>query len=465
MSPQGAPRTTMGYVHDNMGWTPAFLDMMEHVSELVWPDSIHTYARMRNDPQIAGVLASYLEPLKHAPWAVDGTGCRDEVTKLVADDLGLPIVGAEDKPGPARRRKVNWDNHLRMALQYLVFGHMPFAERYDYVDGKYRLAELSERMPQTITNIDVERGNGDLKAIRQFGSKEDILARNLTWYVHEREGANWQGKSLLRPAYGAWLLKYEMWRVHGTSIRRFGMGVPSVEAPPGALPAQVTQAQQLASAMRAGDQSGVGLPPGFKLALTGMTGSVPDALGFIQYLDEQIARMVLAHVLTLGSSQTGSRALGDTFIDLLQMAWNSIAKEVESTATSLAVKMVDYNWGEDEPAPRITCGTVGDDPTLTAAVVSQLITAGGIQPDPLLDKFLRRRWKMPERDPSTPWKDPAEAASASAAPSSDGGAPTPTPEQTGEDGNTEAPEMTPRTAGKGSSGSSESSPARAGALS
>jgi len=441
-----APRAFSGYVNDNMGWTPAYLDMMEYVPDLVWPDSIPTFSKMRNDPQIAGVLASYSEPLKHAPWAVDGEGCRDEVVQVVADDFGLPIQGSYEKyRGGARRRGLQWDEHLRMALQYLVYGHMPFEERYDYVKGQYRLAELSERMPATITMMNVDK-DGHLIDVTQFGSTDVIRAQNLTWYVHEREGAAWQGKSLLRPAYGAWLLKNEMWRVHGTSIRRFGMGIPYVEAPPGALPAQVTQAQQLASAMRAGDQSGAGLPPGFKLGLAGMTGTVPDALAFIQYLDEQIARMALAHVLTLGSSQTGSRALGDTFIDLLQMSWNSIAKEIENTITKTVVKLVNYNWGEGEPAPRICCGTVGDDPTLTAAVVAQLLSAGGIQPDPMLDEFLRRHWKMPERDPSTPWKDPTLVASASAAPSSGGGAPTPTPEQTGKDGNTEAPAMTPKKA-------------------
>src|SRR5690349_9802624 len=244
-----------------MGYSTAYLDMLEYVPELTWPESVRTYARMRNDPQLSGVLASYFEPLKHVDWFVDPAGCREEVVKLVSEDFGLPILGQEDKPGPARRRGLIWDEHLRMALQYLSFGHMPFAERYEYRDGKYRLAELSERLPSTITALDVDN-QGHLLGLWQFGSQDMIPAQHLTYYVHEREGAAWQGRSMLRPAYGAWLLKYEMWRVHGTSIRRFGMGIPTVEAPVGALPNQVTQAQQLASAMRAGDQSGVGLPAG-----------------------------------------------------------------------------------------------------------------------------------------------------------------------------------------------------------
>src|SRR5260221_4214118 len=119
------------------------------------------------------------------------------------------------------------------------------------------------------------------------------------------EGSQWAGISMLRPAFGAWLLKHETWRVHATSIRRFGMGVPTVTAPAGGTGAQVQEANALASSMRVGDSSGVGLPAGFSFALTGLTGSVPDALAFIQYLDQQMSVMALVGMLDLGQTETG----------------------------------------------------------------------------------------------------------------------------------------------------------------
>lgn len=400
-----APRTTTGTVTDALsaGMSGIVIDdALETVSDLTWPLSVTTYGRMRHDPQLTAVVNAYALPIQSAPWAVDPAGCRDEVVQLVADDLGLPILGDNTEPGAARRRGVRWSEHLRLALLHLVFGHMPFEVRYDILDGRARLAALSERMPQSIADIEVNT-DGTLKGIKQHTAGAKLIAaRNLVWYVHAREGAAWQGRSMLRAAFGAWLLKHEVWRVHATSIRRFGMGVPSVEAPAGGTPGQVLEAQRLASAMRVGDQSGVGLPPGFKMALTGMTGSVPDAMTFIRYLDSQMAQMALVSVLNLDSSPNGSRALGETFVGLLVASQNSIGEQMANTATGLSVQIVDYNWGESEPAPRIVCGDAGSRPEVTAESIAALMGAGAVAADPALEAWVRDRWRLPQRDPDAP---------------------------------------------------------------
>lgn len=404
------PLTAPGYFAEGAAWwSPAFADSLEWVNALVWPESIQTYGKMRFDPQLASVISAVTLPIRQAPWFVDPAGCRPEVVQLVADDLGLPILG-KDAPGPARRRGIRWAEHLRLACNSLVFGHYPFAEQYEIRDGQARLIKLSERLPSTITQIDVDEETGDLKSITQFGETEELPAEHLVWYVHDREGAAWQGRSILRPAYAPWLLKHEMWRVHAISITRFGMGIPNVEAPPGATPAQIAQAAQLAQSMRAGDQAGVGLPNGFKLHLSGMEGSVPDALAFMNYLDMQMSRMVLAQALNLGQTDVGSRSLGETFIDLMITALNAEGGSLADTATGLSVKLVDYNWGEDEPAPRIICGDVGSRPQVTAQAISTLLQAGALGPDPALERWVRERWSLPERE--TPFQTQVPGAPA-----------------------------------------------------
>jgi hypothetical protein len=400
-----APRTASGYMSDHTGFGAAFADALETVPALVWPESVRTFGQMRHDPRLTAVLNAYSLPIRSATWAVDPAGCRAETAQLVADDLGLPILGRDDKPGPARRRGVNWSQHLRIALLHLVFGHMPFAQRFDIRDGRARLAELSERMPSTITEIDTA-DDGDLRGIVQFGEKTAIAARNLVWYVHEREGAAWQGRSMLRPAYGAWLLKHEMWRVLATSSRRFGAGTPVVKAPIGGTPAQVVEAARLSQSVRVGDQGGMGLPAGFTAELMGITGGVPDTLAFVRYLDQQMAEMVLAGLLNLDASPNGSRALGETLIGLLEMSWAAVAEEITDPATALSVQIVDYNWGEDEPAPRIVVTDVNR-PEATAEAVTALMGAGAITPDPALEAALRERYRLPQRDPNAPPPAPA----------------------------------------------------------
>ncbi|NUW45552.1 phage portal protein family protein [Nonomuraea rhodomycinica] len=398
-----APTQDIGHLEQHYGlWLG---DWLEQIPDLIWPQSVQTYARMRHDPQLTAVLAAYTLPIRRATWAIDPAGCRDEVVALVADDLGLPILGADTEPGPARRRGVRWADHLRLALLSLTYGFAPFERRYEIRDGRARLVNLGERLPHTIGAINLHR-DGTIKTIQQDLApiSPPIPAERLVWYVHEREGANWAGRSIMRAAYGAWLLKHEIWRVHATSIRRFGMGVPNVEAPPGATPVQVAEAQRLASAMRVGDQSGVGLPNGFKLNITGMTGSAPDAMAFIHYLDQQMSRQALAGLMDLGDTSNGSRALGDSFLDLFLLSLQAVAEEIADTATSgqpgmagIVAQLVDYNFGEEEPAPRIVVQDVGSRQEVTAEALDMLLRAGAINPDPELEAYVRKAWRLPER--------------------------------------------------------------------
>lgn len=420
----------------------------ETTADLIWPQSVITYGRMRNDPQLKAVLGAFMLPIYRATWVLDPTGCRDEVVQLCSDDLGVSVLGGDDAPGPARRRGVIWHRHLRSALGMLTYGHSIFERRYEIrEDGMAHLANLGERMPWTVARMHIGH-DGIMQDITQTTQEEPIPANRLAWYAYQQEGANWAGISMLRPAFGAWLLKHETWRVHATSIRRFGMGVPYVEAPPGASQQQVQQARDLAGAMRAGDQAGVGLPAGFKPLLMGLTGSVPDALGFIQYLDRAMAKMVLAGLIELGQTETGSRALGETFLDLFLLALQAVADEVATTATSgwpgmpgILTDLVDQNWGEDEPAPRLVCTDVGENYEVTAEAIAKLMQFGGLQGDESLDQWIRKAWRFPKREtpyvtlpalPPTPppeSKTPPVLPSGGPLPAAPEGAPSPPPAQ------------------------------------
>lgn len=399
------PRKPAGHTSDVFSRGLAFIDAMENIADLTWPQSVQTYGRMQFDPQLSAVLKAYTLPIRSAKWAVDPAGCRDEVVRQIADDFGLPVLGTDEEPGPARRRGVNWGNHLRLALKMLVYGYYPFAMAYEYMDGRYRLTKLAERLPATFLSIDSD-DDGELVGAKQYNSERPIPAANLVWYVHEREGGNWAGRSMLRAAYGAWLLKHEMWHVLATGSRRFGTGVFQVEAPPGAPPNAIAEAQQLAGSVRVGEDAGVGLPSGFTARLVGLEGGVPDTLGFVRYLDQQMAQSVLASVLNLDASPNGSRALGETLVGLLEMSWAAIAAEVTGPATGLSVQAVTANWGENEPAPRIVAAEVNR-PETTAEALAALVNVAAITPDPGLEGWLRQRYGVPQREMPPPAPAPA----------------------------------------------------------
>lgn len=389
-------RTAAGSITGGM--SDFALDWFENVPALTFPSSMETFSRMRRDPQIGAVLKAYTHPIRSGKYAINPEGCRDEVVQLCADAWGLPILGDNSGPGPARRRGVKWKDHLRVALLMLPFGFSPFAKRYEITGTPLRakLAELSERLPQTISNI-TTNPDGSIKEVTQTGSKDPIPASALLWYVHEREGAAWHGRSMLVEAYAPWLLKHEMWRALAQSSRRFTMGVPNVETGPNPTPADVTAAAEIAAGFRSGDQSGLGLPQGWKFNLTGLTGSVPDTLGFVNYLDAQIAASVLAEILNLDTATNGNRALGDTVIGLLEMSWKAVAEEITDTATGLNIEIVDNNFGEDEPAPSVMCTDIAR-PEIASEAISALVSCGALTPELTLENDLRERYNLPHLD-------------------------------------------------------------------
>jgi hypothetical protein len=374
-------------------------------SELVWPLNIQTYAAMRRDSAVNAIQQGYTLQLRRAQWQLDGRDVAPPTTRMVADDMGLPILG-EDQHGAARTRGVSWSEHLRVALaQSLTFGHSGFALAADLSTGQARLSVLAERPPWTISQIHVDPVTGAFLGVTQANFQRsgapEIPARDMAWYCLDREGANWAGVSMYRSAWLPWLIKREMIRVNATSNRRWGAGVPVMEAQPGTTPtdAQMQAASNMASAARAGEQAGAASPPGFQLKILGLSGAVPDTLGFLEWLGREISRSCLMQHLELGQGDSaGSRALGQAFIDSWMLALETIGESTADTATRhVAARVVEWNAGLDAPVPRVTVAGIGSRREVTAESLQLLLASGGLTADPALEAWIRREYRLPER--------------------------------------------------------------------
>lgn len=386
---------------------------VEETPELRWPLSVEIYDRMRRqDAQVMSVLRAVSLPIRRTIWRLDPAGAKMRVTRLIADDLGLPILGQAPKPLPRTRDRFSWSEHLRLALLMLPFGHSYFEQVYRIENGLARLRKLGFRPQRTISRIEVA-ADGGLKWIEQpsIGTATEIKipVSQVVAYVNDREGGNWLGQSLLRPAYKFWLLKDRALRTQSQTIARNGLGVPVYTASP--QPDTVTgdertRRQQeeidagslLAESFRAGDNSGAAIPFEAKLELRGVQGTLPDADPVIRYYDEQIARAVLAHFLNLGT-ETGSWALGSTFEEFFTLGLQTIAMQIADTASDHIVEdLVDLNFGPDEPAPRVVFDEIGSRHAATAQAVQQLVAAGVIRPDDQLERSQRTTYGLPEAD-------------------------------------------------------------------
>ncbi|MGR6579276.1 phage portal protein family protein [Rhodococcus qingshengii] len=400
------PTTELGYVNGRAE-NAQYWDEDEKVPELQWPQSVHMYARMGSeDGRIASVLEAIMLPIIRTQWSVEENGADEEVTTFVAQNLGLPISGAEAVTKDRIRGRFSWSEHLQEALQFLQFGHSFFEQRYRVVgegkNARFCLHKLAPRPQDTISQINVAL-DGGLVSIKQtppaqttgkaWADTDPIPVSRLVAYVRNRKSGVWSGSSLLRPAYKHWLLKDELIRIQAATARRNGMGVPVGTAAEDDQP-EVDRMQKIASGFRGGMKSGIGLKPGEKMELLGVLGNLPDMQQAIDYHDKQIALAGLAHFLNLdkGGSYSLASVLNDTFVQSVQ----TVAELICNIANAHVVEdLVDINFGPDVPAPRITFEAIGSRQDATAAALVMLRQAGLLDDDDLLKVAVRQKFGIP----------------------------------------------------------------------
>lgn len=433
-----APTAEVGY-EASTSTTWGDVDQAEKTPELRWPRSVEIYDTMRRqDAQVMSVLRAVTLPIRRTGWRIDPAGARPEVVQWVADDLGLPVAGAVDTAASTPRRsrdRFSFAEHLRLALLELAFGHSPFEQVYrvDAATGLLHLRKLGWRPPRTLSRIEVA-ADGGLIAIEQqsngINGAHRMTVDRLVVYVNDREGGNWLGQSLLRPAYKFWLLKDRLLRVGAQTVDRNGMGVPVYTGADFSYitdPEKRRQAEQadldaglaMTKAFRSGDNAGAAVPKSAGLELKGVNGTLPPAKEWVDYYDEQIARAVLAHFLNLGT-QTGSWALGSTFADFFTLSLQAVAEQIADVFNQHVIEdLVDLNWGPDEPAPRLVFDEIGSRNPVTAEGIKALIDCSALVPDEALETYLRTTFGLPARNagtaPDANTVDPVDAARARAA--------------------------------------------------
>lgn len=389
-----------------------FLDQTETVAKLRWPQSVDVFEEMLNDAQLSALRDAVTLPIRRRLWSIDPNGAPDHVVEHLSADFGLPVHGQDAVPHDVvDGRPFDWTQHLFTALLAPFMGHYYFEQTVALGDdGLLHNDRIAPRPPRTLMQINV-RSNGDLEWIRQkFGPStaanpmiipDPIPADRLVPYIWEPEGGNWVGRSMFRALYKHYLRKDAALRGDAQRNGRNSMGVPTIEAPQGATPQQMTDLARIAQSFRGGDYAGVALPYGAKLRLVGVEGSLPDIINSVRYDDEQMARRFLAMFIQLGQTKTGSRALGDSFIDFFALGLDAMADWVAACTVVAFRRIVTWNWGAGTRCPRLVSER-DEDPELAATDLVAMVTAGIITVDPELEASIRERKGLPPIDPNTP---------------------------------------------------------------
>jgi hypothetical protein len=333
-------------------------DDVEKAPDLQWPKSVQIYDQMRNDSQCQGLYLGATAAIQRYIWYLDPNDCPTQWVNLLAADLNLP-VGLDaakqahesgQKRGALRTdNRFSWYNHLRDALKAMYYGYYYFEQSGEIVfDGpggrqRWQLRKLAPRHPRTITEIWVGE-DGGLLFVKQgygLGAREarmlgmsvgapEIPIDRMVCYVWDQEPGNWVGRSIFRPMYRNYLIKDRLLRVDAIKHERNGVGMPIVEAPEGASGPQIQELDRMAQEYKVGERGGGALPYGAKLTLQGTQGALPDTIASMRFQNEEMARSLLMMFFQLGQTDTGSRALGESFIDWFSLQQEMIADWIVS---------------------------------------------------------------------------------------------------------------------------------------
>jgi hypothetical protein len=286
-----------------------------------------------------------------------------------------------------------------------------------HIDGeRIRLRKLAPRLPITFYRFHVGEDGETLLALEQFGYRGNqfvnvvVPAWKVALFVHDLEGANWYGRSILRAAYQHWWFKSNAYKIYAIAIERNAMGIPTLKQAPNPSVQDRKNAETWAQRLATHENAYVSLPNGWEFEITGISGRILDPAAFIQHHSEMILRSVLADFLALGSTQTGSRAVGDVKRDFFLMSLEAAARNFCETMTATTIRrLVDYNFDipPDRPElyPKLVCSNIAIINPLELAQAMKDLAAYGvdlIQPDDEVENWWRRKTGLPLKAQARP---------------------------------------------------------------
>lgn len=321
------------------------------------------------DPFIKGLLWLYKLPIRNATWEVTPCGQgKDPVDRAVARAVEWQF-GLNDEYG---RLAQSWDEWLTQRLLCLdwgsVFEEIIWAKDLDFwrenPDGAEQrpiraMARMGLRRPSTISKIDWDDETGRIKRVWQDlpgVSEAGIPGEKIGHYAIERDGdADFMGVSLLRSMYQPFRLKKGLMTASAIAWDRWASKLPVVRYPKNSGPANEKRAERIGQNVRTHERAYVVLEgdasEGWDLKLEG--GDPSDPTSMLRLYDSQMAAGALTQFSQLGTTERGSRAVGETLAEPFYLSISAVAKQVGlDSMRDVTSEFVKVNFGANVEVPR-----------------------------------------------------------------------------------------------------------------
>lgn len=326
-----------------------------------------------SDPVAAGSLLGMKLPIGAADVRVEPAGPNPVdrfVAAAAAEQLGITRRGAD------RWMVDGFDDLLWSLLLVLDYGSMthervwaPQVREWRDADGDSHaviaLERLAPRYPHTLFDY---RGapsiTAPLASVRQDGVKNPIDGSRLVHTVLGRERARFIGSSLLRPAYGMWKLKRELMVAAAVGYGRHMFGTPSIGYPENEEGAK-EQAASIGRGHRSNELSFFAYPiradgdKQWSFEVINGAKTLADPIPLLRHFDEQMVSASLERFFMLGSTETGSRAVGEVLAEPYYLALNWLAGRMADVIGEQVLRpWVDVNFGPQVKCPVVRFDTI-----------------------------------------------------------------------------------------------------------
>lgn len=376
----------------------------DHLSSLRGHERAKVFDKIRrSDAQARMLLNSVKNPIRSATWEVhpaDDSAEAEKDAELIRHVL-FSCSGFSFK------------KTLGEILTMIDFGYAALEKTYRVVlddpkMGSYHgIAGLSWINPKTIHKFNVNRATGELLTVSQYayGDLErtvDVPAKYLLHFVLDREGANYEGLSWLRPVYGNYLRKNEFMKLNAIGVEKFAVPTPRVKVPAGFQNSESFQyLLQALEVYTSGEANYLTYPAEYEIDFGSNSTYDPAKVdAAVDAEDRRMAKAFLANFLELGTgSSSGSFALGKDLSDFFSSGLIYIADEIaEVFNRNLIPELMLLNRGPRASTPKLVHSGIDDKAGKELAeVLSMLATSQYIVPDDKTEDHLRKRYGLPPK--------------------------------------------------------------------
>lgn len=380
------------------------------------PKAAKVYREMsENDPVLGAIIHMTTSLMRGVQWRVDPAD----------PERPSALAAAAFVEENLRGLATPWDDVVDESLEIIRFGWAYLETVYKQVGGRLMWEAFEGRAQETLDEWVYDESTG--KCVGWWQTAPPDLQRRFLPFakgVHLRTRKlkdNPEGQSLLRPAYRPWYFAKRIQEVEGIGIERDMTGLPIVEVPGEVMAPNPTaeqaalraMAEEIVRTIRMDERMGLVIPREvdeenkptgwkFRLETSGGRRAIDTNAVVVRY-EQRMAMVFLAQFILMGMDKVGSFALADNATNLFAVSLGSILDKIEDGVHEQATKtLCAMNGFREEDVPRICHGDIEKaDLQKFAAFLKDLVGAGVITPDAILEGIVREKADLPPHDPST----------------------------------------------------------------